>query len=305
MIAAYRARDTIATAVRSALCEPEVSEVWVIDDASPDDTAEQALSADDGTNRLRVLRQTRNQGPAAARNRALQESRAEWVCVLDADDYLLPGRMGRLLARTQGFDFAADELIRVEGAGDTPVWSADAASGPSRAIDLAGFVAGNVSRKGAHRQELGFIKPLMRRSFLAQHRLTYDVGLRLGEDYVLYAEALIRGARLNLAPAQGYVAVIRPDSLSGQHTIEDLRALRDRDRYLARIRQTSDRERRAFDAHYVSLDKRLQWRRLIESVKSCQFSALGSSFTSLPVAMFLIEQLFAQILLRTGFRRPS
>lgn len=306
IIAAYKARDSIGVAVRSALAESDVHEVWVVDDASPDDTVEQALAADDGSGRLRLLRQAINQGPAAARNRALQASRADWVCVLDSDDYFLPGRIRALLERAEHSDLVADELIRVNAADEVPVWSSDARRGPSRPITLAEFVDGNVSRKDAHRQELGFIKPLMRRTFLTQHKLTYDVTLRLGEDYVLYAQALVYGARLILAPPQGYVAVIRPDSLSGRHSIGDLIALRDRDRRIAHVRITNAKERRAFDAHYVSLDKRVQWRRLIEAVKARSMGDIVSTFTSIPVTVFLIRQLVGQFIVRSGLiRGPS
>lgn len=302
IIAAYKAEDSVARAVRSALEEPEVTEVWVVDDKSPDGTIASALAADDGTGRLNLIRQDVNQGPAAARNRALSQSRAHWVCVLDADDYFLPGRIGRLLARSADADLVADELIRVDDADETPVFGAFDTAPPARSVDLAAFVAGNVGRKGETRRELGFIKPLMRRDLLSQLGLVYDTGLRLGEDYMLYATALTRGARLNLSPPLGYVAVVRPDSLSGRHDIEDLRALRDSDDQIAALRPLTPPERDALSSHRTSLDKRLQWRRLIEAVKARDAGMAASTFTSLPVAVFLVGELWTQVLERTGLK---
>ncbi|CAN5360546.1 glycosyltransferase family 2 protein [soil metagenome] len=305
IIAAYNAEDSVARAVRSALEEPEVTEVWLVDDKSPDQTVASALAADDGTGRLHLIRQKINLGPAAARNRALAQSRAKWVCVLDADDYFLPGRIGRLLARSADADLVADELIRVHETDETPVFGDFAAAPAARSIDLAAFIAGNVGRKGETRRELGFIKPLMRRDLLTQLGLVYETGLRLGEDYMLYATALARGARLNLSPPLGYVAVVRPDSLSGRHDIEDLRALRDSDDQIAALRPLTPSERDALSAHRTSVDKRLQWRRLIEAVKARDAPMAASTFTSLPVAASLIGELWTQVLERTGLKPVS
>src|SRR5262245_60526939 len=98
LIAAYNAEATIARAISSALAQPEVSEVIVIDDASGDGTVATAEAARVADPRVRVLRQSINAGPAAARNLGLVSAAAEWIGVLDADDYLQPGRVGRVLA---------------------------------------------------------------------------------------------------------------------------------------------------------------------------------------------------------------
>jgi succinoglycan biosynthesis protein ExoU len=45
VIAAYNAEATIARAIRSALAQPEVGEVCVVDDASTDATSEVAMRA--------------------------------------------------------------------------------------------------------------------------------------------------------------------------------------------------------------------------------------------------------------------
>lgn len=296
LIAAYRATDTIGLAVASALAEPEVGQVVVVDDASGDDTPAAALAVDDGSGRLTVLRQAVNQGPACARNRALAVLTTPWVCVLDSDDYFLPGRTARLLALTEDQDMVADALIKVAPGAKAPAPTTDAR--PER-IDFETFVRGNVSRQGRDRQELGFIKPLMRTAFLRQHALTYDDSLRLGEDYAFYATALAHGARLLLTGSQGYVAVTRPDSLSGRHSEEDLRRLRDCDRDIAAIRPLSRAESAALAAHAASVDQRLQWRLLINAVKARDPVAMTATFTSWPVARFLAARLIEQLWLRT------
>lgn len=90
IIAAKNASDTIDIAIRSALAEPEVGEVVVIDDGSTDTTSDVAHAADDGTGRLRVVRFDVNRGPSAARNHAISISSAPLISILDADDFFLP-----------------------------------------------------------------------------------------------------------------------------------------------------------------------------------------------------------------------
>ncbi|MGP1358475.1 glycosyltransferase family 2 protein [Roseicyclus sp.] len=221
LIAAHDAAETVGEAVTSALAEREVAEVVVIDDASRDGTAEAAEVAARGDPRLRVLRSHGNLGPAAARNLGIKATRAPFLAVLDADDAFLPGRFARLPA-TEGWDLVADDIVFL------PEEAFDAGAPPEgeglSALDLAGFVAGNL-RNGPDRGELGFLKPLMRRDFLDRHGLRYNPALRLGEDFDLYARALAAGARFLVSHRTGYAARVRAGSLSGRHRTEDLAAL--------------------------------------------------------------------------------
>ncbi|MGF7007609.1 glycosyltransferase family 2 protein [Aminobacter sp. BE322] len=230
IIAARNAADTIATAIASALREPEVAEVVVVDDASSDATEAVARGADDGSHRLTVLRFDVNRGPSFARNAAIRHSRAPLVSILDADDFFLPGRF-RNLVTSSDWDLAADNIVFIQGGSACEVLSGDVkhfAAEPSF-LGFAQFIEGNISRRGAQRGELGFLKPVMRRAFLERHGLDYDEALRLGEDYALYARAMLAGARFKLIRSCGYGAMVRRDSLSGQHRTEDLRRLADAD----------------------------------------------------------------------------
>ncbi len=94
-----------------------------------------------------------------------------------------------------------------------------------RRLTLAEFVDRNIPRRSRPRAELGFLKPVMRRASLERLNLRYDETLRLGEDFILYATALARGARFDLSARCGYVAVVREGSLSGRHRTGDLDAL--------------------------------------------------------------------------------
>lgn len=226
LIAAKDAAATVGRAVGSALAQRAAAEVILVDDGSIDGTAAAAAAMDDGTGRLRVIRLPDSRGPSAARNRALEASAAPMACVLDADDFMLPGRIDRLLAAAgDGWDFAADDLLLATQGGESAPHRPMLGLASRTMLGFDAFVAGNIADPRRPRQELGYLKPLMRRPFLDRLGLRYDERVRLGEDYLLYAAALARGARIHLVPACGYVAVARPDSLSHRHRAEDLLAL--------------------------------------------------------------------------------
>lgn len=262
VIPAYNAAATIGRAVASALAQPEVAEVIVVDDASGDETVARARAADDGSHRLSMLALPVNQGPSGARNAAIHASRAPFLAILDADDYLLPGRFSRLLAR-RGWDLIADNIVFVlEGAEDLP--ASMPAGDRHRRLNLHEFVERNISRPGRPRAELGFLKPLIRRAALDKLGLRYQQNVRLGEDYLLYAEALARGAVFELSEACGYVAVERAISLSGLHRTEDLARLLDADRRLAENVALSAADRAILNQHVASIDSKHAHRRFLD-----------------------------------------
>jgi glycosyltransferase involved in cell wall biosynthesis len=89
IIPCYKQAHFLGDAIESALAQshPRV-EIVVIDDGSPDDTAEVAARYPG----VRCVRQD-NQGLAGARNRGIRESRSPYLVFLDADDRLRPNAL--------------------------------------------------------------------------------------------------------------------------------------------------------------------------------------------------------------------
>jgi len=100
-IPCFNAERWIADAVRSALDQtwPE-KEVIVVDDGSTDGSLA-ALAAFGEA--VRVLRGA-HRGGNAARNLAWQSAQGEWIQFLDADDYLLPGKIATQFDEAQEGD---------------------------------------------------------------------------------------------------------------------------------------------------------------------------------------------------------
>jgi succinoglycan biosynthesis protein ExoU len=294
VIAARNAEATLERALRTALAQPETAEVCVVDDASTDGTAALGRAWADRDRRVKVLNFTENVGPAAARNAAIDATTSPWIAILDADDYLLDGRLTGLFRASPDAHFVADALIRVTGAA-TPALPPQAYA--ARVLTFTEFVLGNMGALEGP-LDLGFIKPVFRRAFLDQHGLRYRADLRLGEDYEFYARALALGARFTMVAATGYVSVEREGSLSKAHSEGDLERLRDCDEGLRTVRALAATERRALDRHWTSVDNRLQWRRLISAVKARDAGAAASAFHSLASTRYLLVRLGEQAWLR-------
>jgi succinoglycan biosynthesis protein ExoU len=271
IIPAYNASATIGHAVATCLAQRDVASVIVVDDCSADNTADAAYAAASGDSRLKVERFAQNRGPAAARNHAFTLAQAPLVALVDADDWVLPGRFQTLLATTQGWDFVADNILFVpEAIKSEPFPQAvlDGLADQRRPLGLVEFIDRNISRRGRKRSELGFLKPLFRRELLALHDLGYAENVRLGEDFILYVKAMARGARFMLSQRCGYVAIERAGSLSGQHSISDLQAFLSASTLLAGEAGLSQAEREKLQAHAASIAVRIKHREFLERKKN-------------------------------------
>jgi glycosyltransferase involved in cell wall biosynthesis len=93
--AAFNAEPFIARAINSVIAQTHADwRMVVVDDGSNDGTADAALRFPD--TRIQVIRQA-NAGVSAARNRGLDAADADFVLFLDADDWLAPDAISRLL----------------------------------------------------------------------------------------------------------------------------------------------------------------------------------------------------------------
>jgi len=276
IVAAWQAADTLEAAVASALAQDGVAvEVLVVDDASTDGTGAVAAALAARHPAVTALHLEANAGPSAARNRALAVASGRWVAVLDADDRFLPGRLRRLVGRAeaQGLDAVLDNALvvgeagrgRPENAGrplvDRPVPGLHELWRPGRyALD---------NRPYGHGPNLGFLKPLLARRFLADRGLAYDEALRSAEDYMLMLRLLIAGARVGYEPEPGYLYAARAGSLSGRVRPGAHRALMRAERRLIDVEgsRLPAADRAGLEAHLAALALARRTFHLFEALK--------------------------------------
>ncbi|MEO7178861.1 MAG: glycosyltransferase family 2 protein, partial [Allosphingosinicella sp.] len=259
LIPAFNVADYLDASVSSALSQDVAVEVIVIDDCSTDGGATAAairrLEADP---RVRGFRLPVNGGPSAARNKALDEARGEWVAFLDADDWFGPGRLSYLLkvAEAAGADAVSDDQLLIRHGADKP-WTT--------IYELAGWKQAEEGRRVSPVEMCRrdwILKPMFRTAWLRSRGLRFHLVRNwAGEDFEFFMNAMLLGANWVAAREGRYYYRSRPGQLTANRAlaggiIESLEAMAkdpriSRDPELARA--FSDRIGRVRAAQWVGL----------------------------------------------------
>jgi glycosyltransferase involved in cell wall biosynthesis len=141
-------------------------EVIAIDDGSSDSTADRAerYAADD--RRISVIRQS-NEGVSAARNAGLQMARGEFVCFVDADDWIDPDFLTNHInaARTMNADLVVSTKLGSTTSDSVKRWTSSHAAAELLIADIP----------------IGCWNKLYRRQFLVQSGMRFRRDLYMGE----------------------------------------------------------------------------------------------------------------------------
>lgn len=221
VIPAYNAADSILPALECAQSQTlQDIEIIVVDDASTDSTAELVLSCSHKDPRIRLYQQSKNGGPAAARNLAISVAQSDWIALLDADDTMTADRLEQMLEHVADSDvLVADNLAmydrhegRVVKYGIEPSLLKSGLR-----IDLSEYCA-RCKANQANAIDFGLLKPLIRVSHIRSHAISYDERSRYGEDFRFYLETLSYGGDLVVLPQAFYYYTERIGSVSGKHS---------------------------------------------------------------------------------------
>jgi glycosyltransferase involved in cell wall biosynthesis len=95
---AFKAAAYVGETIRSVREQDYQNwEMLVVDDGSPDETADVVAHYAQEDRRVRLIRQ-KNSGPAMARQTALDAAQGRFIAFLDSDDYWLEGKLSKQLA---------------------------------------------------------------------------------------------------------------------------------------------------------------------------------------------------------------
>jgi succinoglycan biosynthesis protein ExoO len=283
-------------------------ELVLVDDASKDRSVALATRAARDDQRIRVIAQSVNCGPAAARNRAIDAARGRWLAVFDSDDIMRPERLSRLHARAaaDGAQIVADNLLLFSDDRRTarPFLRGNAARHP-RWIGLAEFVDSNSLY--ARQPDLGYLKPFLDGDLLHRSGVRYDERLRIGEDYDFLARLLTSGRKLLLEPAPLYLYRRHPASTSYRLRPEHIRALMEaHNRFLAGAYLLGGDELRALGRRERSLRSMLLFDDVISLLKAGRYwRAAGMILTAPQIWPLLMRPLRARVVPRIGRRTPD
>ena len=156
-------------------------ELLVIDDGSSDGTCavvEQLAREDE---RIRFLKNEKNMGAAATRNRGFELCRGDFVALLDSDDIWAPEKLSRQLDLMQrsGAELCYSSYAVIDGTGN----KAKADYLVPETVDFEGLLRENV---------IGCSTVMLRRSIIEKYRFHTDY---FHEDYVLWLQLLQAGYR--------------------------------------------------------------------------------------------------------------
>jgi CDP-glycerol glycerophosphotransferase len=183
---AYRAEEYIEQAIASVLAQEVPLELIVVDDASPDRTAEHILHTkeafeEESDKELVFLQNQTNLGAAASRNLAVSKARGSYVAFLDADDWWRNDKLERQISylEKEGLDlcYTARELVRTDGSSTGKI------IGVPKTTDYQKLLRTNVIPCGS---------VLLKTSLAKAHPMKHD---KLHEDYLLWLTLLKEGCK--------------------------------------------------------------------------------------------------------------
>lgn len=303
IIPLFNDEANIARALESAIAQHEPDgvqfEIVVVDDCSCDSGPEIVEDYARRFAKVKFVRMTQNGGPAAARNRALLETDAGWFTPFDSDDIMLPERVGRLFekARQAGLDLIADNLlISSTNAPETVVRHLWPQKPPGDISLSTEFFVNRSYAAEIERSELGYLKPLIRRSAVLKGAEPYQADLRFGEDFELYARLLADGAKAVLTDPEGYLFIVREGSASHQQGAGDHRKLALMGRNFLKRPGLAPAERQAFAGFTRYCEREWAAWTAIEAVRARQPLKLLSAFTiSLPAGLHVAGNLLKAV----------
>lgn len=232
MIPCFNGQSTIERAVRSALDSTVHDvEVIVIDDASSDDSVNATRAIEDS--RVRVLPQKVNRGPSACRNLGIEAATGDWIAILDADDWVAPERLERLLsiATSAGLEMIADNQWVVDAKGEKVRQRFSSSTHLVESNDQ-GFKLLDLATVIKH-TSVGITKPIIRRQFLVDSKVRYRPQFKYGEDYHFIFDLVRSGAKFGFVDEPLYYAELIEGSLTSNRVamysgmIDVLRSVRE------------------------------------------------------------------------------
>ncbi|GIH25452.1 glycosyl transferase [Acrocarpospora phusangensis] len=169
LVPAYNCRAFLDRCLTSLLVQRVSKEIIVVDDGSTDESLALLELYARHHPAIRVISQEHTGAPGSARNRALSRARGRYVFFCDADDYLGPFALEKMLAMADrnGSDIVLGKVVGHGRRAPASMFRANADR-----VTLQGSTVYN---------NLNVFK-LYRKSMLERHRIRFDESLRVGED---------------------------------------------------------------------------------------------------------------------------
>jgi succinoglycan biosynthesis protein ExoO len=205
IIPAFNAADFVIDSYQSIVDQTiDDWEVIFVNDGSHDDTLSVLRSFATTDPRIKVVDLPLNAGPACARNAAISVAKGDWIATLDADDRYSPDRLKSMtaVAERAGADVVLDNQLIVDPISKRVCFFAfEPNKHEWTNLKFSDFLQ-NIQSNTFF--DYGYLKPIIRRRWLAAKGIRYQEKLRLGEDVMLLLECYAEGANVILVSKPYY-----------------------------------------------------------------------------------------------------
>lgn len=158
-------------------------EMLLVDDCSPDSSAQIIAQYQEKDPRIKYFRLTRNSGAAIARNTALENARGRYIAYLDADDIWMPDKLRRQLEFMEKNDavFSCCDYEKIESDG-TPL---------NKVVHMPGTITYEQLLRNTIIQTVGVIVDTAR----VDRALLVMPNVRRGQDSATWLQLLRNGVK--------------------------------------------------------------------------------------------------------------
>jgi glycosyltransferase involved in cell wall biosynthesis len=291
IVANYNGEKFIADAICSA-CDQSLRSIEIIvsDDASTDSSVQiiKGLMAKDS--RIRLIESSVNGGAAAARNRALDVARGQWIGILDSDDVMHSDRLLSVIGEgvNSNADIVADDLLLFDTDHRAPPQRLFEGRWSKAAIWVSAedyLATNNFYGTGP---ALGYLKPIFRASFIRRQNIRYDERLTIAEDYNLVFQLLMAGAKFRTIPEIGYFYRRHSGSISHRLNPVALKSILDVEKdWTERWPQASLQP--LFSSRERSVRRAMAFEALVEAIKLRQILKAAMTAIGNPAAVWLLR----------------
>lgn len=246
VICAHNGDKCLAKSVDSVLSQKGVAiELILVNDGSTDNTLEIMSELARRDSRIKLVNNPKNLGVSASRNRGMQAAVGQWLCSVDADDWISEGRLARLVeaGRSYGVSIVSDDMYFIpEGLEHRskrllpPKYQ-----GVYTLTTAEDFIEKSLPKLGG--MSWGYMHPLVRMDFIKENNISFNEDLVVFEDWDFWMRCLLQDNRLLIVGEPLYNYLVAHKSLSkkgsDKHRMDMLIDINDAIMDLARVRQKS------------------------------------------------------------------
>lgn len=218
IVPVYNAEKQLPHCIDSILAQSISDwELILVDDGSQDASLSICKQYADNDSRIKIFHKT-NEGPGSARNYGIDKSKAEYVCFVDADDWIEPFYLEQFIT------FGMDEYdLLIQGL----IYEHNKKKVRTRILNSKCYTKDHFAEAIRDNDLLDYGSPcckLFRKTLLHQHKIIFPTNYHYGEDSIFYLRYLRHCNKLRCIPYQGYHYVMySEESLSRKtHPSQDL-----------------------------------------------------------------------------------